>query len=948
MGNTANCTSVEGEEKFLPICCPGRGGILIPELTDGSNRDAAIGGAVIYLILILWAFAAVGVISDTFMEAIEIITSQKKEILWEENGVKKKTRVKIWNSTVANLTLMALGSSAPEIMLAVIEIMGNEMFAGLLGPSTIVGSAAFNFFMISSVCISAFWPKDEIRRIEGIKVYMTTCTFSLLAYLWMLIVLQVFSPDRVDFWEAMVTFLLFPVLVGASYAMDQDVCFKRMRRPEDHEVSDRHVRYVDSRTATDHGDDGEVKPMNQKGGVGRLTMHTMSLLRQEFSRGEEEPMSAELQNHLAGKQCSSDFIPQIRAQMRNEIGLEALQNVPDEALLKYVMRNVDKFETPQKRSKAYYRSMHKKDAAHKKNAVTKFDESMASNDDFNQHQPLVDFEYDEYFCLECAGSQKIKVHRTDETKDHILQISYKTVDGADIDDSEKREGAKAGVEYHEAVGTLTFEAGELEKEITVAIIDNDVPNRDKFFFIELVDVQCETWNSTVAKGRQVTIGQFARSEITIIDDDIVGTLEFNFEKVVCTEGKDAVAEIFICRKNGCKGELKCSFSTRDAKDSELGDDSERSEKKAVADVDYTPVKDAVLKFAEGEAKSSIKIPLKQPHDEATRVFAVDIQHCKDSECEFSKGHSESCLITIQPDPERAQKVAAFAADGAKFEELMRKRDDDGEEEVGTYGQQLCDIFSIEGEDDDDEGGWANASCRDKISCVLMSPWKLIFALVPPSKGTSGYKCFFGSLLAIGFVTAVVGDLASLLGCALGISDDITAITLVALGTSLPDTFASQTAAVQEEDADDCIGNITGSNSVNVFLGLGLPWLIGSIYWGLVIENVDTRNDERWARWNAQPVVAGGKETYETYFVDSGIYPGGGFMTPAGTLGFSVMIYTILACVGVVFFYIRRRVVGGELGGDPKIALISSFLFASLWFIYIGVSIWKSQADAAAA
>jgi len=61
-----------------------------------------------------------------------------------------------------------------------------------------------------------------------------------------------------------------------------------------------------------------------------------------------------------------------------------------------------------------------------------------------------------------------------------------------------------------------------------------------------------------------------------------------------------------------------------------------------------------------------------------------------------------------------------------------------------------------------------------------------------------------------------------------------------------------------------------------------------------------------------------------------------------------MIYTILACVGVVFFYIRRRVVGGELGGDPKIALISSFLFASLWFIYIGVSIWKSQADAAAA
>ena len=30
--------------------------------------------------------------------------------------------VRIWNETVANLTLMALGSSAPEILLAVIEV----------------------------------------------------------------------------------------------------------------------------------------------------------------------------------------------------------------------------------------------------------------------------------------------------------------------------------------------------------------------------------------------------------------------------------------------------------------------------------------------------------------------------------------------------------------------------------------------------------------------------------------------------------------------------------------------------------------------------------------------------------------------------------------------------------------------------------------------------------
>ncbi|PIO66666.1 Calx-beta domain protein, partial [Teladorsagia circumcincta] len=75
-----------------------------------------------------------------------------------------------------------------------------------------------------------------------------------------------------------------------------------------------------------------------------------------------------------------------------------------------------------------------------------------------------------------------------------------------------------------------------------------------------------------------------------------------------------------------------------------------------------------------------------------------------------------------------------------------------------------------------------------------------------------------------------GDLASIFGCMVGIGDAVTAITLVALGTSLPDTFASKIAAENDDTADNAVGNVTGSNSVNVFLGLGLPWLVASIYW----------------------------------------------------------------------------------------------------------------------
>jgi len=149
-------------------------------------------------------------------------------------------------------------------------------------------------------------------------------------------------------------------------------------------------------------------------------------------------------------------------------------------------------------------------------------------------------------------------------------------------------------------------------------------------------------------------------------------------------------------------------------------------------------------------------------------------------------------------------------------------------------------------------------------------WKLLFALVPPARYGSGWVAFSVALTFIGIVTAVVGECATLFGCSLGIEASITAITFVALGTSLPDTFASMTAAKEADYADAAVGNVTGSNSVNVFLGLGIPWLIGAIY-------------------------AQKNEPSKMYNV------------PAGDLAFSVLIFTICAITTILFLVFRRVV-----------------------------------------
>lgn len=44
-----------------------------------------------------------------------------------------------------------------------------------------------------------------------------------------------------------------------------------------------------------------------------------------------------------------------------------------------------------------------------------------------------------------------------------------------------------------------------------------------------------------------------------------------------------------------------------------------------------------------------------------------------------------------------------------------------------------------------------------------------------------------------------------------------------------DTFASKVAAIQDKYADASVGNVTGSNAVNVFLGIGVAWSIAAIY-----------------------------------------------------------------------------------------------------------------------
>ncbi|WP_236979337.1 calcium/sodium antiporter [Membranihabitans maritimus] len=71
------------------------------------------------------------------------------------------------------------------------------------------------------------------------------------------------------------------------------------------------------------------------------------------------------------------------------------------------------------------------------------------------------------------------------------------------------------------------------------------------------------------------------------------------------------------------------------------------------------------------------------------------------------------------------------------------------------------------------------------------------------------------------------DSAEKIGLSLGINSFVIGVTIVAMGTSLPE-LASSIAAVNSGESEIVIGNVVGSNVTNILLVLGIVALIGNV------------------------------------------------------------------------------------------------------------------------
>ncbi|XP_064174179.1 sodium/calcium exchanger 3 isoform X3 [Anguilla rostrata] len=852
-----------------------RPGIVLPIwYPEDPSMGDKIARVIVYFVAMIYMFLGVSIIADRFMAAIEVITSQEKEIIIKRsNGETTTTTIRIWNETVSNLTLMALGSSAPEILLSVIEVCGHGFKAGELGPATIVGSAAFNMFVIIGLCVSVI-PEGETRKVKHLRVFFVTAAWSIFAYIWLYMILAVYSPNEVQVWEGLLTLAFFPICVVLAWVADRRLLFYKFM----------HKKY---RTDKHRGVIIETETERAKG----IEMDG-KMVNSHFVDGA----ASNLMGLMEGKEVDESRRDMIR------ILKDLKQKHPEKELDQLVeMANYYALSHQQK-SRAFYRIQATRMMTGAGNILKKHVAEQAKRsasvpevriEEPEEFVSKIVFEPCAYQCLENCGGVLLTVARKGGDVSKTVYVDYKTEDGS----------ANAGADYEFTEGTAVFKPGEVQKEITVGIIDDDIFEEDEHFFVRLSNVRVLEAEDLLTPNSlpypKALLGFPSVATVTILDDDHAGIFTFESESVHVSESI-GVMEVKVLRTSGARGTVIVPYRTLEGLAKGGGEDFDDTfgELEFKNDETCKTIQVKIIDDEEYEKNKNFFLELSEP-----RMVDMSLQKdVPDRKLTVEEEEAKRIAEMGKPVLGEHSKLEVIIEESYEFkntvDKLIKKTNLALVVGTNSWREQFMEAITVSAgdEDEEDSGEERLPSCFDYVMHFLTVFWKVLFACVPPTEYWNGWACFTVSIVIIGLLTAVIGDLASHFGCTIGLKDSVTAVVFVALGTSVPDTFASKVAAVQDTYADASIGNVTGSNAVNVFLGIGVAWSVAAIYW----------------RLQGKP-----------------------FVVHAGSLAFSVTLFTIFAFLAVsVLLYRRRAHIGGELGGPRGHRLATTAFLFSLWLLYI--------------
>lgn len=898
----------------------------------------------IYGVALVYCFLGVSIIADLFLAAIEMITSKKRRVLNPATG--RYMTILLWNDTVANLSLLALGSSAPEILLSVVELFKNRCFSGQLGPATIVGSAAFNLLVIIAVCIVAI-PSSEVRLIKETPVFYITGFFSVVAYVWLLVIVKVNSPEIVDLWEALVTLAMFPIVVLMSYSADRGFCSREAARP--------HIEWPIS--VDDHlAGIPETTEMLSSGQAPFAEKHCLrSLSDSDLSGNCPSCASLDIPSSSSGSKWKKVFSADdaqhlsIDARTRNGSVLSS-RSMFSSRLSKMSagsIQSVNYSDVAQSYS-AYPAdpsrgALHPKRwiASHRVGELTGSKRHVPQLESSGQSDLVVGSQISissqsrreslssvrhsfrksgrSSFLRNSVMSGSLSVPRTKSqpppsplrspSHPSLASMSIGLVKEEDSQQprpmhpacSRSTAGTEISADMHPVLPTSSSSQTAFPPCSTQAEGSQNHHNGQSH--------NHDHQPTTDAPQDPLPVGDNGEFIVDMDSNPVVcgaGVLTFCSDTLDVHAGADEREVVVpVLRRNGAHGTVSCRYRTECFT--------------ALPGYDYREV-DGEIEFPAGVTRAEIRLSVlpKRPWERNDR-FQVILEDAEGGVVfnPNDDGGWDRCVLTVTIINNSQSQQTGLRAAALRLGERMVDPDS-MRLGMSMWKEQVKEAIFCNGSYEEQ----ATASAADWMLHIMVCPWKILYALfVPPPVYLGGWICFALALCHIALLTAVVCDLAELFGCVAGVDDSVTAITFVALGTSLPDLFASRAAARADEYADASIVNVTGSNCVNVFLGIGLPWTVAAIYW-----KVKGATDKWKSRYPAQV----------------SLHPNGAFVIKNDGLAFNVIVFGVAAVICLCLIRMRRVAFGGELGGPFGAKVFSGTLLVVLWAMYLFLSIWRSK------
>uniref|UniRef100_A0A673LBL6 Solute carrier family 8 member 2b n=1 Tax=Sinocyclocheilus rhinocerous TaxID=307959 RepID=A0A673LBL6_9TELE len=686
--------------------------------------------AILYFVSLMYMFLGVSIIADRFMASIEVITSQEKEVtITMPNGETSVATVRIWNETVSNLTLMALGSSAPEILLSVIERKKmNPVWEALV---------TLCYF---PVCVILAWIAD--RRLLFYK-YMS----------------KRYRADK---------------RTGVVVETEGDLTPKGMEMMMDGKFPLRAGAVGIS--TQEHYQDGTG---NTTGTMATLPNSNSTTVYMDGAKDLDESRKEVIRILKELKQKYPDK------------ELDQLVELANYYALLHQQKSRAFYRVQATRMMIGAGNVLKKHAADhaRRAAVTGGDEALEEDD--LAVCSRISFESAHSQCMENCGTIAIPVVCRGGLGESTFYVDYCTEDGTANagSDYEYCEGTlvfKPGETRKEIkVGIIDDDIFEEDEHFFVRLLNLRVGDAEGMFESDDADQApkaqlVEPLMSTVTILDDDHAGIFTFTDRLLRVSESVGTMEVT---VVRNSGARGTVIIPYHTEPGTAqgggvdyedtyGELEfTNDQTTQTLQVRITDDEEYEKHENFFIVLEEPrwLKRGISEDPEGQMSAE--------EEEARRIAEMGKPILGEHSCvEVVIEESYEFKSTVDKLIKKTNLALVIGTHSwrEQFVEAVTVSAGDGDEDVEEGREERL------------------PSCYDYFMHFLTVFWKVLFAFVPPTEYWNGWACFVVSISVIGLLTAVIGDLASHFGCTVGLRDTVTAVVFVALGTSIPGVLGIMT------------------------------------------------------------------------------------------------------------------------------------------------------------